>query len=57
VSRFLAGVLLANNYLRYVIVRVIPRASTIPLWGIIVFADEIVGNKHGYATLGNVATA
>jgi len=44
-SWFLAGVPLANNYHRYVIVRVIPRASTIPL-GIIVLADEIVGNKR-----------
>ena len=38
-ASFLAGVPLANNYLRYVIVRVIPRASIIPL-GIIVLADE-----------------
>ena len=53
-SWFLAGVPLANNYHRYVILRVIPRASIIPL-GIIVLADE--RGISGCATLGNVATA
>jgi hypothetical protein len=49
VSWFLAGVLLANNYLGTLSRVAIPRKAIIPLQGIIVLADEIVRNKHGYA--------
>jgi len=52
-SWFLAGVPLANNYHRYVIVSS-DSESIIPL-GIIVLADE--RGISGCATLGNVATA
>jgi len=52
-ASFLAGVPLANNYLRYVILSS-DSESIIPL-GIIVLADE--RGISGCATLGNVATA